>query len=82
MAMNKVQFQRGLSMLEFVDLYGTQARCEDVVRRWRWPQGFVCPACTRTEHSEFQALAPGQGGWSSRFEPASAGTEGATGGGA
>ncbi len=37
MAMNKVQFQRGLSMLEFVDLYGTQARCEDVVRRWRWP---------------------------------------------
>ena len=26
MAMNKVQFQRGLSMLEFFDLYGTQAQ--------------------------------------------------------
>ena len=54
MAMNKVQFQRGLSMLEFFDRYGTQAQCEDVVRQWRWPQGFVCPACARTEHSEFR----------------------------
>ena len=54
MAMNKVQFQRGLSMLEFFDLYGTQAQCEDVVRQWRWPRGFVCPACGGTEHSEFR----------------------------
>lgn len=54
MAMNKVQFQRGLSMLEFFDLYGTQAQCEDFVRQWRWPRGFVCPACGGTEHSEFR----------------------------
>ena len=53
MAMNKVQFQPGLSMLEFFELYGTLERCQEVVRRWRWPEGFVCPACSATEHSKF-----------------------------
>ena len=42
MSINKVQFQKGLSMLEFFDLYGSQAQCEEVVRQWRWPGGFVC----------------------------------------
>ena len=54
MSTNKVQFQAGLSMLEFFDLYGTQEKCEAVVRQWRWPQGFVCPACGTGEHSEFR----------------------------
>ena len=54
MAMNKVQFQHGLPMLEFFDTYGTQQQCEEVVRAWRWPQGFVCPRCPQTEHSEFR----------------------------
>ena len=54
MPMNKVQFQHGLPMLEFFDTYGTQQQCEEVVRAWRWPQGFVCPRCPQTEHSEFR----------------------------
>lgn len=54
MSMNKVQFQAGLSMFEFFDLYGTQEQCEAVVRQWRWPQGFVCPGCGTGEHSEFR----------------------------
>lgn len=54
MAINKVQLQAGLSMLEFFDLYGTQAQCEEVVRAWRWPQGFVCPSCTATQCCEFR----------------------------
>ena len=54
MSMNKVQFQAGLSMFEFFDLYGTQEKCEAVVRQWRWPQGFVCPGCGTGEHSEFR----------------------------
>ena len=54
MSVNKLQFQSGLSMLEFFDLYGTQDKCETVVRQWRWPQGFVCPACGVGEHSEFR----------------------------
>jgi len=54
MATNKLQFQAGLSMLEFFDLYGTQDKCEEVVRQWRWPQGFVCPSCGLRDHSEFR----------------------------
>jgi hypothetical protein len=45
MARNKVQFQKGLSEAEFDALYGTEERCQDAVFGWRWPAGFVCPAC-------------------------------------
>ena len=41
-------------MLEFFDLYGSQARCEEAIRAWRWPQGFVCPRCQGSWHSEFR----------------------------
>lgn len=54
MAMNRVQFQRGLSMLEFFDRYASQEQCEEAVRCWRWPQGFVCPNCGGAERSEFR----------------------------
>jgi len=45
MAMNRVQFQPGLSMAEFMQRYGTQAQCEAKLTASRWPRGFVCPAC-------------------------------------
>jgi hypothetical protein len=45
MAMNRVQYQAGLPMLEFFEKYGTQEQCEELVRAWRWPQGFACPRC-------------------------------------
>ena len=54
MAMNKVQYQRGLPMLEFVREYGSAEQCEGLVRSWRWPSGFVCPRCAVTECSEFR----------------------------
>ena len=54
MAQNKVQYHHGLPMLEFVQTYGSQEQCEAVVRSWRWPQGFVCPRCEQTRHSEFR----------------------------
>src|SRR4030095_16028957 len=54
MGINRVQYQPGLPMLEFFDNYGTQERCEELVRAWRWPQGFVCPRCSQTGHSEFR----------------------------
>lgn len=53
MGMNKVQYQAGLSMPEFFDGYGTQEQCEELVRAWRWPQGFICPRCGQSSHSEF-----------------------------
>jgi len=54
MAQNKVQYQRGLSMPEFFELYGTAQQCETLVRAWRWPKGFACPRCAGSWHSEFR----------------------------
>jgi transposase-like protein len=54
MAQNKVQYQRGLSMPEFFDRYGSPAQCEALVRAWRWPEGFACPRCQGDWHSEFR----------------------------
>jgi transposase-like protein len=45
MAMNRVQFQRGLSMAEFMEQYGTDTQCEVALSAARWPHGFSCPAC-------------------------------------
>ena len=38
MAMNRVQFQRGLSMVEFMQRYGTERQCEQALEAVRWPQ--------------------------------------------
>ena len=46
MPMNRVQFQRGLSMAEFMDQYGSHAQCEAVLAASRWPKGFTCPRCS------------------------------------
>ncbi|MBC7598469.1 MAG: IS1595 family transposase [Polaromonas sp.] len=49
MAMNRIQFQPGLSMHQFMALYGTQDKCEAAVINWRWPQGYVCPSCGQVD---------------------------------
>jgi len=45
MAQNRIQFQKGLSLKQFLSDYGTEAQCEQALERWRWPQGFICPSC-------------------------------------
>lgn len=50
MARNKVQFQKGLSEAEFERLYGTEELCRAAIEKWRWPDGFECPACGGREH--------------------------------
>jgi len=45
MTMNRVQFQRGISIAEFMDRYGSEDKCEAALIASRWPGGFVCPAC-------------------------------------
>lgn len=42
--MNRVQFQRVLSMAEFLDHY-SDAQGEAALVEARWPQGFACPRC-------------------------------------
>lgn len=54
MAQNRVQYQQGLSMPEVFDRFGSVQQCEERVRAWRWPSGFVCPRCEQTGHSEFR----------------------------
>ena len=50
MPKNKVQFQRGMSLREFMDKYGTAEQCEQALFAWRWPRGFVCPECGHTAY--------------------------------
>ena len=57
MARNKVQFQRGLSDVEFERLYGTEQKCRDALFSWRWPEGFECPVCGGRAHCELEKRA-------------------------
>ena len=34
MPQNRIQYQRGRSMLDFFSAYGTPEQCEAAVRRW------------------------------------------------
>ncbi len=54
MSINLVQFQQGLSMPEFMQQYGTEAKCYRALYRARWPQGFRCPACAGRARSRFR----------------------------
>ncbi len=51
MAMNRIQFQPGLSLAGFLDQYGSEAQCARALRRARWPKGFVCPRCQHRSYS-------------------------------
>ena len=57
MARNKVQFQRGLSDVEFERLYGTEEKCSAALFSWRWPGGFVCPTCGSSADCELKKRA-------------------------
>jgi hypothetical protein len=48
---NQVQFQKGLSTVEFQRLYGTEEQCRAALVRMRWPDGFLCPKCGVREHA-------------------------------
>jgi transposase-like protein len=50
MAMNRIQFQPGLSLSEFLRDYGTESHCAAALEKARWPQGFTCPACNNQRH--------------------------------
>ncbi len=59
MAMNRIQFQPGLSMPEFLKLFGTAALCSAALENGRWPDGFRCPGCggaQRLRDVEYQCL--------------------------
>src|SRR3546814_10413964 len=51
MPMNRIQFQPGLSMPEFLQRYGTEPSCEAALEQARWPAGFRCPRCDGVTYS-------------------------------
>jgi transposase-like protein len=50
MAMNRIQFQPGLSLPAFLGQFGTEAHCAAALEQARWPQGFRCPGCGEARH--------------------------------
>ncbi|CAI8740176.1 IS1595 family transposase [Methylocaldum szegediense] len=54
MPMNRVQFQKGLSLAEFLGQYGREEQCEAALEALRWPEGFRCPACGGAHHTVFE----------------------------
>ncbi len=50
MAKNQVQFQRGMSLMAFLDTYGTEEQCREALAKVRWPNGFLCPNCGHRRH--------------------------------
>lgn len=57
MSMNRIQFQPGLSMPEFLKQFGTEAQGEAGLKQARWPQGSACPRCAHKGHSIFKVGA-------------------------
>ena len=51
MARNRVQFQKGLSMARFNELYGSEDLCHEALVNMRWPEGFECPGCGDSNYS-------------------------------
>jgi len=54
MTMNRVQFQPGLSMPEFLERFGTEAKCRAALEAARWPHGFICPMCGGAARTSFE----------------------------
>ena len=54
MAINKVQFQKGLSTTQFMERYGTEEKCHAALVASRCPTGFVCPSCAGSRHCTFE----------------------------
>jgi ribosomal protein L37AE/L43A len=50
MARNQVQFQKGISLPEFLKHYGQEKQCQIAMTKLRWPDGFICPECGHPGH--------------------------------
>jgi hypothetical protein len=51
---NRVQFQKGLSWSAFQASFGTEVLCRTALTKWRWPEGFRCPRCGESRHTELK----------------------------
>ena len=54
MAKNKIQHQKGYSLFEFMQDYGTENQCKETLFNWRWPNGFQCTMCQEDVHCQLK----------------------------
>ena len=54
MSRNRIQFQIGLSLPEFNDLYGNESNCREELIKHRWPDGYCCAQCAHTDFCRFE----------------------------
>lgn len=50
MTFNRIQFQPGMSLPEFLRYFGTEAHRAAALKAARWPGGFRCPRCSSDAH--------------------------------
>ena len=54
---NKVQFQKGYSLSEFMKAYGTEEKYQSALFQWRWPNGYLCPKCGSSKYYTLKSRA-------------------------
>lgn len=52
---NKIQFQKGMSMSDFMNSYGTEEQCVAALVKVRWPSGFECPKCSHKKSCQLKS---------------------------
>ena len=61
MPMNRIQFQQGMSLPEFMSSFGTEEQCAEAVKQARWPQGFESSHYTQVRsRSRSRSLSRGK----------------------
>ena len=55
MAISKIQFQHGMGLSEFFQLYGTEEQCKKALLNARWPHGYNCDQCGNKHAISFNA---------------------------
>lgn len=55
MPKNSIQFQKGFSIPEFMQIYGTEMQCRERLFNIRWKNGYVCPKCASQSYCELKS---------------------------
>ena len=48
-----IQYQKGLGLPEFIELFGTEKKCQENLIKIKWKDGFKCSKCKSTHYSRF-----------------------------
>jgi hypothetical protein len=56
MPQNKIQFQVGVSLPEFIKKFGTEDQCLSYLEQLKWPSGFICDSCKNRSCGTYQSV--------------------------